>query len=191
MRLQGAADRCREGGGGADAICYQEAAIDCAEKADVLYQPATPPQLMAGGEAVPERPLVNTFKTPNLATLDASAHRLDLLDRMGLNCVALALDAADSIQAENSLERMLAHQLAVAHKAALQQIDKATFAADTGDKVRLLNAAARMMGTFQNGLLTLHRIRSNGDQRITIQHVTVADGGQAVIGAVSRGGGDK
>jgi hypothetical protein len=128
---------------------------------------------------------------PNVAALEASAHRLELLDRMGLDCAAMALDAADSIRAENSLERMLAHQLAAAHKAALQQIDKATFAADTGDKLRLLNAAARMMGTFQNGLLTLHRIRSNGDQRITIQHVTVADGGQAVIGAVNRGGGDK
>ena len=44
------------------------------------------------------------------------------------------------------------------------------------------------METFQRGLLTLQRLRTNGEQRIIIQHVTVANGGQAVIGDVKVGG---
>lgn len=67
-------------------------------------------------------------------------------------------------------------------------MDKATFQQDVGDKARLLNLAARMMETYQKGLLTLDRIRSKGEQRIVVQYVNVKDGGQAIIGNVSRDG---
>jgi hypothetical protein len=46
---------------------------------------------------------------------------------------------------------------------------------------RLMNASARMMDTYQRGLLTLERIRSGGRQTVVVQHVNVADGGQAMI----------
>jgi hypothetical protein len=110
---------------------------------------------------------------------------------MGNDCAAMALDAAASIEAENSLEKMLAHQLAVAHKTALEITDKATFMQDVVEKARMLNLACRMMETYQRGLLTLQRLRSNGEQKITVQYVTVAEGGQAIVGTVNRGGGDK
>ena len=67
-------------------------------------------------------------------------------------------------------------------------VDKASFMPETNDKARMLKVACRMMDTFQRGLLTLQRIRSNGEQRITVQYVTVADGGQAIIGDVNHGG---
>jgi hypothetical protein len=37
--------------------------------------------------------------------------------------VEAAIDAAQSPQAENSLEKMLCHQLAAAHRAAMKQLD--------------------------------------------------------------------
>src|SRR5262245_25534436 len=46
---------------------------------------------------------------------------------------------------------------------------------------RLAGAMARMMATFQQGVIVLERKRSGGVQRVQVQHVTVADGGQAVI----------
>jgi len=143
------------------------------------------------GEALPKRRsrLRNTMESPDAIALDASAHRLDLMERLGSDCTALALDAANSINAENSLEKMLAHQLAVAHKTAIEITTKASIEQDPLNKVRMINLAARLMETFQKGLLTLQRIRSDGSQPITVQHVTVADGGQAVSGAVNRGGG--
>ena len=55
-------------------------------------------------------------------------------------------------------------------------------------KHRLVNAMARLMGTYQDGLLTLQKLRSGGNQTVTVQHVNVAAGAQAVIGNVRTGG---
>lgn len=148
-------------------------------KAEALLRvEAVPP--MALGEAIPTKRsrLVETLKLPDMAALDASAHRLELLGRLGNDCAAMALDAAASIEAGNSLEKMLAHQLAVAHKTALQLTDKATFQRDPEEKAQSLHLAGRMMETFQHGLLTLERLRKSDGRYINL---TVADGGQAVV----------
>ncbi len=144
---------------------HEEEAQVYADKSAALFGEQVSPNMMAGGEAIPAMPsrIANTLAAPDVVALDASAHRLKLLDRMGLDCAAMALDAADSIEASNSLEKMLAHQLAVAHKAALQIVDKATFQQDVGDKARLMNLSARMMETYQKGLLTLDRIRGKAN----------------------------
>ena len=70
--------------------------------------------------------------------------------------------------------------------------DTAALQTDSAHSVKMLNLSLRAMQTFQCGLLTLKKLRSSGDQRITIQHVNVTDGGQAVIGQVQpRGTGGK
>jgi hypothetical protein len=49
---------------------------------------------------------------------------------------------------------------------------------------RMAGAVSRMMQTFQQGMLTLQRVRSNGKQTVVVQHqyvTKVEDGGQAVI----------
>lgn len=170
---------------------HEDGAQLFADKSAALFGVDATSEIMPGGEVISVTPsrITNTLAAPDVVALDASVHRLKLLDRMGLDCAAMALDAADSIKADNSLEKMLAHQLAVAHKAALEIMDKAAFQQDVGDKARLLNLAARMMETYQKGLLTLDRIRGKGEQRIVVQHVNVKDGGQAIIGNVSREGG--
>jgi len=148
-------------------------------KAEALLRvDAIPP--IALGEAVPAKRsrLVDTLKRPDVAALDASAHRLELLGRMGNDCAAMALDAATTIEAGNSLEKMLAHQLAVAHKTAMTLAEKATFNPDTEEKARMLNTACRTMATFQQGLLALERLRRCDGRYVNL---TVADGGQAVL----------
>jgi hypothetical protein len=105
----------------------------------------------------------------------------------------LGLDAAASIQASNSLEKMLAHQMAAAHRAALELQAEARDllrAYKRGgyahqqlsiEARRLMNAAARMMDAYQHGLLTLQKIRSGGTQHIVVQHINVGNGGQAMV----------
>ena len=44
------------------------------------------------------------------------------MTEQGADVAAMALDAVNTIQAENSLEKMLAHQLAAAHKATIEMI---------------------------------------------------------------------
>lgn len=124
---------------------------------------------------------------------DASVDRADLLSQQNVDALALGIDAAESVQAANSIEKMLAHQMAIAHHAAMRMADRAMSyehnkRGDQTEAVRCLNAAARLMSVFQDGALTLQKLRTGGSQTVTVQHVTVGQGGQAVIGNVQPGG---
>jgi len=170
--------------------------------------PAESARQGAGGELVPPEAdvtmkpaLRNTVANPDYVAADASRARLELADRAGV--LELALDAADSANVANSLEAMLAHQLAAAHNVAMRLTSAAAMHAQRATEVgrgaggdfhaveaaRAANAAARAMSAFQDGLLTLQKLRSGGRQVVTVQHVTVGDGGQALVaGNVSSGG---
>ena len=147
--------------------------------------------MTTGGEVQPANSmqLADTLAVPDVAALDASANRLDLITAMGTDVAAMALDAAHTIGASNSMEKMLAHQMAVCHDSAMRCVSKANLERDPVHAVRMMNLGVRLMDTFQSGLITLKRLRGSGEQRITIQHVNVTDGGQAVIGRVQAGGG--
>ncbi len=143
----------------------------------------------ANGEAVPppgEKDLDDTFTIPDLAAVEAALDRSRLLLQSGTDVAAMALDAANSIQASNSLERMLAHQLAAAHKLAMEQMGQVPCEHNAAAQAKRLNAAARCMTAYQQGLLALHKLRQNGQQRITVQYVNVSNGSQAVIGNIER-----
>jgi hypothetical protein len=99
----------------------------------------------------------------------------------------MGLDASASINAANSLEKMLAHQLAVIHKSALEQLGRAHGACTPDIEIKRINAATRLMSVFQQGLLTLKKLRQDGRQQITVQYVNVSHGSQAVIGNVESG----
>src|SRR5260221_523332 len=99
---------------------------------------------------------------------------------------------------------MLAHELAASHRLAMKPVNESSQLVDRfggGDwgvinqtasveAARLANAAARMMDAFQKGTLTLDRLRRGGRQVVTVQHVNVEAGGQAVVaaGSVKAGG---
>lgn len=187
---QARATRIQHNGGEVDEqLAYKIVASELMAQEAVLTT-KKPVSMGAGGEVLPidKQELTDTLSAPGAASLDASYHRLELISNMGTNVAAMALDAADTIQASNSMEKMLAHQMATLHQATMRTMDRATFEPDPTQSIRMMSLAARMMDTYQRGLLTLKRIRSNGEQRITIQHVSVEDGGQAVIGSVKTGG---
>ena len=60
----------------------------------------------------------------------------------------MALDAANSIQAGNSLENMLAHQLAATHKEVMQQLGRVKYDYDSATDVKRLNAVSRCMAAY-------------------------------------------
>ena len=94
----------------------------------------------------------------------------------------MAIDAAQSAQAANSLEKMLCHQMAAAHRAEMKMLGQSVRVSNYPVEVaRLSNAAARMMQVFQEGLLVLQKIRTGGQQTVVVQHVQVSESGQAVI----------
>ena len=171
----------------------------------------TPPPVGAGGELVPAGDqikrgggnFIDTVERPDAVTAEASMDRLKLADEV--HCVPLAVDTAETIQAKNSIEKMLAHQLAAAHKLAMtlagqarkhtQQVGDGIYSSDllhVDYAAKMANASARMMDAFQKGVLALHKLRTGGTQTVTVQHVNVSDGGQAVVtGGIRRGGADE
>jgi hypothetical protein len=107
------------------------------------------------------------------------------LSEQGADVAAMGVDAANAIQAGNSLEKMLAHQLAAAHKATMEMIGSVNpNSHDASAHTKRLNAVARCMTAYQQGLLTLRKLRMGGHQRISVQHIQVSDGGQAIVGDV-------
>ena len=177
---------------------------------DPYRQPAV------GGELVPVNDgrrgsnvtLRNTVENPDYIATDASRDRLELLNDAG--ALGLGLDLADTISAENSLEKMLAHQMAAAHHSAMKmteqlnrQIEALAACYPKGQQsetnnvqcARLTGAIARMMGAYNDGALTLKTLRTGGRQTVVVKHVhqqvQVNEGGKALIAAEVRGGGGR
>jgi hypothetical protein len=145
---------------------------------------------LANGEALPtgaEKILHDTLTVPDLASVEASFERTRLLIQQGSGVAAMAVDASASIQSRDSLEKMLAHQLAALHRAVMDQLAFATSRYDVSDQAKSLNSAAKCMSVYQQGLETLRKLRQGGQQRIMVQYVNVSEGGQAVIGNIKRG----
>ena len=188
-------------------------------QARIKQLPSTQTEIGAGGELIDREKvgshLVDTVAHPDYVTAEASRDRLGLASQAG--SLSLALDAADTIQAQDSLEKMLVHQMAVLHHGMMratarmnEELDAAggTAIDAAGDKrdltagereaanvraCRLAGAISRISATYQQGLLTLQRKRTGGNQHVTVKHihqqVNVTEGGQAVVAGdtVTRG----
>lgn len=48
-----------------------------------------------------------------------------------------------------------------------------------------MNRANKLLRTFAAQMEALKKHRSTGEQHVTVEHVTVQNGGQAVVGAVN------
>jgi hypothetical protein len=123
--------------------------------------------------------LRNTLEKPNMISVKASEERMEAALKAGV--LEMAVDAAESARASNSIEKMLAHQMAAAHRLAMKLVTRINDQMAPADAVRLTNAAARMMLAFQSGVQTLHKIHTGGKQVVVVQHVDVSRGGQAVV----------
>lgn len=143
----------------------------------------------AGGEVVDQSKsmLLDTLQSPTLTAVDASNHRTELITAIGGSVAAMALDVAETVQASNSLEKMLAHQMAAIHEAGMRAMQRANVTQDAAHATRLINASTRCFDTFQRAALVLDRLRGKQEQRILVQHVNVGQGAQAVIGNIQTG----
>jgi hypothetical protein len=82
-----------------------------------------------------------------------------LLLHPSFNVVAMGIGAAESIDAQNSIEKMLAHHMAVAHEGAMRMMDRAlsyehSKASGQVEACRCINASARLMSAFNDAALT-------------------------------------
>jgi hypothetical protein len=187
-------------GGMSDSAAYK--AKKLLEAADKLLRLDEDLKIVAGNEALPPEPedprndeyydIRETLKSgADFINLDASIERMKFVS--DLNCLDMAVDAAQSINAKNSIEKMLMHQAAVCHSVSMDLIRRAQERSykihkyldgekkDTEIQVKLINAACRLMDTYDRKFRTFQKSRNGGRQVIIVQHVQVADKAQAIV----------
>jgi hypothetical protein len=94
---------------------------------------------------------------------------------------------------KEEIEAMIAAQLLAAHNAAMECYRRAMIAEQTFEGRReSLVQANKLSRTYAILLEALNRHRGKGQQKVTVEHVHVHAGGQAVVGMVETpGGGDR
>jgi uncharacterized protein (DUF1684 family) len=139
---------------------------------------------VANGEALPSAAgwLKDTLADPDVVAIDSSRMRGEMLEANDVT--ALAIDVSKTAQADNTVEKLLAHQMALAHKIAFEQATRADRERDPYIAMKRLQISARMMDVAQSAAVTLQKLKAGGPQAVVVQHVHVGSGGQAVVGTI-------
>lgn len=107
------------------------------------------------------------------------------VDELALNFM---LSVVKGIEPRDQLEAMLAAQMAATHNAVMtfaRRLNNVENIPQQDSAERAFNKLAR---TFASQLEALKRYRSAGEQTVRVEHVTVNEGGQAIVGNVTTGG---
>ena len=106
-------------------------------------------------------------------------------ETLSRQCSATA-EALIGIGPKDELEGMIAAQLIAAHNAAMECYRRAMIREQTFEGRRdSLNQANKLSRTSAAPIEALNRHRGKGQQRVTVEHVHVHSGGQAVVGMVT------
>lgn len=140
----------------------------------------------------------------SMGSTDWAFTRMMIAEVAGLSTSAETLDAAKSrddkvfsghlaiVQAlapQNELECMLAVQMAAVHTTTLAMACSMRMTTNADRREQLERSMSRLARTFTTQMEALKRQRSKGEQKVIVEHVTVNEGGQAIVGNVGPGGG--
>jgi hypothetical protein len=113
---------------------------------------------------------------------NASAHGQDI-DERGLNFM---LSVIKGIEPRDQLEAMLAAQMAAVHVASMTLAQRLGRVEDVVQQDSAERAFNKLTRTFAMQMEALKRYRAGAEQKVTLQHVSVAEGGQAIVGNVTQ-----
>lgn len=90
-----------------------------------------------------------------------------------------------ALKPRNAIERMLVTQMMATHEQAMECLRRATLANQTSEGRDLnLKHAGKFSQLYVRQMEALDKHRGKGQQKITVEHVTVEAGGQAIVGNV-------
>ncbi len=102
--------------------------------------------------------------------------------------VVKAIDLFESIKPADGIEAMLAAQMVGTHSAAMECLRRAMVPAQSFEgRNANLSQAQRLMGLYARQLAALDKHRGKGQQKVTVEHIHVGAGGQAIVGNVATG----
>jgi hypothetical protein len=113
---------------------------------------------------------------------NASAHDQDI-NEAGLNFM---LSVIKGIEPRDQLESMLAAQMAAVHVASMTFARQLANVGNIPQQDSAERAFNKLTRTFAMQMEALKRYRAGAEQKVTLQHVSVAEGGQAIVGNVTQ-----
>jgi hypothetical protein len=89
------------------------------------------------------------------------------------------------VEPRDQIEAMLAAQMAAVHNATMIFARRLAHVDNIPQQDSAERAFNKLARTFAAQMSALKEYRSKGEQKMTVQHVHVAEGGQAIVGNVS------
>jgi hypothetical protein len=102
-------------------------------------------------------------------------------DRLDKDIFDFMLSVITGIKPRDQVDAMLAAQMSAVHVAMMKITQRFSDVEDIRQQDSAGRALNKLAGTFTTQVETLRRYRSGGDQKPTVQHVSVGEGGQAAI----------
>jgi hypothetical protein len=99
--------------------------------------------------------------------------------------VNFMLAVIKGVEPRDQIEAMLAAQMAAVHNATMTFARRLAHVENIQQQDSAQNAFNKLTRTFAAQVEALKRYRSGGEQKMTVQHVHVAEGGQAIVGNVN------
>ena len=93
------------------------------------------------------------------------------------------------LEPKDTLEVTLAAQMASVHVLTMRLANQLASSQTLKGQEHAERAFNKLTRTFAAQVETLKRYRTGGEQKVTVQHVSVSDHAQAIVGNVSTGGG--
>ena len=99
------------------------------------------------------------------------------------------LSVVRAMQPRDELETMLAVQMGAVHQATMMMARRLNHVETIPQQDAAERALNKLARTYAMQMEALKRYRTGGHQKVTVEHVTVNAGGQAIVGTVRGGGG--
>ena len=100
--------------------------------------------------------------------------------------LSFMISMVKSIKPRDSVEAMLVAQMVSVHVMAMRCAQHLATAGDLARRESAARALGRLARTFPAQIEALNRYRSRGEPAITVQNVSVSDGGNAIVGNVTQ-----
>lgn len=99
------------------------------------------------------------------------------------------LSVVQAVKPQDELEAMLAAQMGAVHAATMMMARRLNHVETIPQQDAAERALNKLARTYATQIETLKRYRTGGQQTVTVEHVTVNEGGQAIVGNVAHRGG--
>jgi hypothetical protein len=99
-----------------------------------------------------------------------------------------AIAAMHGIAPRDEVEALLVTQMVAVQNAAMTMSQRLVNASSIDQQNSAVNAMTKLNRTYVAQMEALNRHRGKGQQKVTVEHVNVHDGGQAIVGAIEGGG---